>query len=149
MADTPDWDARERAALAALPSLDFLLGVWQGAGQAHGTPLTGRFAARRILAGTVVESREVLYSAAGEIDHEDMALYRHEPDRGLFVQHLQPPGWSSEHDVVSLDRGIAWDAGPVEPRVEIVRGDGILTISVWFPYQPVPMAKMIYRKVEA
>jgi len=147
MPDRPDWDALERAARDALPALDFLLGEWDGAGQAHGQPLTGRLLARRILGGTVVETRETLHDAAGELDHEDLALYRCAPDRGLFVQHLQSPGWSSEHAVELLDPGVAWDAGPVEPRVELVPHEGELLTFVFFPFDPKPVAQMRYRKV--
>lgn len=147
MPDRTDWEALERAAKAALPALDFLLGDWEGAGQAHGQPLTGTLTARRILGGTVVETRERLFDAAGALDHEDLALYRVEPDRGLFVQHLQPPGWSSEHAVEPVEGGIAWDAGPVEPRVVLhLEGDTLVT-AVLFPFDPQPVATMRYRKV--
>lgn len=147
MPDRTDWEALERAALDALPMLDFLLGEWEGSGEAHGQPLTGRLTARRILGGTVVETRESLYDADGALDHEDLALYRVEPDRGLFVQHLQAPGWSSEHAVEPVEDGIAWESGPVEPRVVLHREGEALVTAVLFPYDPQPVAIMRYRKV--
>ena len=148
MPDPPDWTALEARVAREIPALDFLLGDWEGSGEAHGQPLVGRLHARRVLLGSAVQTREALYTADGALDYEDLALYRCDLDRGLFVQHLQPPGWSSEAAVEPIDGGVAWNAGPTEPRVELTRADDILTIAVWFPFQPVPASRMRYRKAD-
>jgi hypothetical protein len=147
MADSPDWDAREAAARAALSALDFLLGSWEGEGVDHTRPLRGRFEARAILGGTWVETREQLWNADGALDHEDVALYRHEPEAGLLVMHLQAPGWMSEHPVSLDEDAVVWGASPVEPRVVMHPEDDDLVLSVWFPFQPVPAVRMVYRRV--
>lgn len=144
--DTPDWSALEAAARRGLPALDPLLGDWVGAGEAHGAPLTGRLHISRALQGTAVLHRESLFSATGALDYEDLAIYRCDPDRGLFVQHFQAPGWLSEAQVEPLPGGVAWVTTPVEPRVELVVQDDVLTVSVWFAFQPVPASQMIYRR---
>ena len=143
---TPDWTAYEAAAAEALPLLDPFVGVWTGAGQAHGAPLRGRLVVERILQGSAVLHRETLWKPDGSLDYEDLAIYRCDPEGGLFVQHFQAPGWAAEARVQALEGGVAWVTTPLEPRVELRREGPDLTVSVWFAFQPTPASQLRYRR---
>lgn len=143
---TPDWTAYEAAARTGLPLLDAMLGVWVGEGRAHGAPLSGRLVIERILEGTAVLHRETLWKPDGSLDYEDLAIYRCDPEGGVFVQHFQAPGWATEARVQPIDGGVAWVSTPLEPRVELCRDGAHLGVSVWFPFQPTPASHLRYRR---
>lgn len=145
-----DWDAREVETHARLAALDFLVGDWVGQGTSDGAPVQGRLAARRILSGTFVEAREILADMDGTITHEDLCVYRWDPDEvTLWVVQLLAPGWIERHRVEPLagGAGVRWVTSPMAPRVELTtRGPDALRVTVWMPGQAAPTHQMDYAR---
>lgn len=145
-----DWDAHEARVLRELSALSYLVGDWAGAGQSHGVPVTGRLQVRAILGGTFVEAREVLFDAQGERDHEDLCVYRWDPDAGaLRVTQYLSPGWVENHIVEPLATGgIRWNTGPLGPRVELsAPAPDALLVRVWLPMEPEPAHVVRYQRL--
>ncbi len=143
-----DADLRTRLTLTQqrLAPLAFLLGNWRGEGMSDGAPLTGRLLARHILSQTFIEVRETLTDAAGVLDHEDLCLYRFDPQcEQVRVVQFQAPAWSMERPVVALPGGgVRWYDGPLGPQV-VLRPDGeALRITVTLPGAPEPVMWMRY-----
>lgn len=146
-----DWDARERLVKQQLAALDYLVGDWVGAGVSHGAPVTGHLCVRALLGGTFVEAREVLRDAAGAVDHEDLCMYRYDPDeKSLRVTQYLSPGWVENHIVEPLPTGgIRWVTGPLGPRVEFsAPAPDTLLIQVWLPFNGEPAHVVRYTREE-
>lgn len=142
-----DWDARERLVKRHLAALAYLEGDWAGAGISHGAPVQGRLVVRAVLGGTFVEAREVLRDEAGDVDHEDLCVYRYDPeDKALRVTQYLSPGWVENHIVEPLaSGGIRWVTGPLGPRVELsAPAADTLLIQVWLPMQAEPAHTVRY-----
>jgi hypothetical protein len=148
--DEIDWDAREAETHLRLAALDGLLGEWVGTGRSDGAPIRGRLGVRRILSGTFVEAREIIEDADGNVDHEDVCVYRWDPDeRTLWVVQLLAPGWIERHRVEPLadGAGIRWITSPVSPRVELAAvGPDALRVRVWMPGEAAPTHEMDYAR---
>lgn len=142
-----DWDARERLVKRQLGALAYLEGEWAGAGVSHGAPVQGHLEVRAVLGGTFVEAREVLRDAQGAVDHEDLCVYRYDPDaKSLRVTQYLSPGWVENHLVEPLPTGgIRWVTGPLGPRVEMsAPAPDTLLIEVWLPMQAEPAHTVRY-----
>lgn len=145
-----DWDAHETRVLQELSALAYLVGDWAGAGQSHGAPVTGRLQVRAILGGTFVEAREVLFDAEGRPDHEDLCVYRWDPESGaLRVTQYLSPGWVENHVVEPLPTGgVRWATGPLGPRVEFsAPAPDALLIQVWLPMESEPAHVVRYSRL--
>jgi hypothetical protein len=144
-----DWAEQERRCVAALASLDFLLGRWAGEGQSFGAPLRGEMLVERILGGTFVEASERLYRPDGQLDYEDRAFYRYDArEERLRVQHLMSPGHLVERDVLPRLKGpgLRWTAGPFAPRVDLIPDGDSLHIEICSPLAASPDGWMRYRR---
>ena len=135
-----EWEARlERARRALAPALT-LVGDWIGSGTAHGDAVTASMHVQSILGKTVLKVWERV------AEHEDLSLYRFDPDDGLFkVVHLMA-GHSSEYPVEWTGTGLVWVTPPAVPAVEwIVEGAALRSIVLW-PGAPSPEVEIRYER---
>lgn len=141
---TDDWNIRLQRTQAEARRFDALLGEWEGRGEAHGLPTSGRLSVQRILDGSIIEVAEF----AGT--HEDRCFYRFEPEQGGFVvMHLLPGATVREHPVEFTDEGLIWVSPPGEPNVEWVFGTNELRCDVLWPGEALPEVRMYWtRRVE-
>lgn len=127
--------ARERLAPALL-----LAGDWVGDGHAHGEPVSARLRVRPILDGTALE----VWEKVG--DHEDLCVYRYDPDAGqLEVIHFMA-GSLSQYPVELTPDGLVWITPPSQPAVVWTnRGVTVESEVVW-PGQRIAEVKLTYRR---
>lgn len=135
-----EWTARLARCRQQLAPVAALVGEWEGRGQAHGEPQTGRLRLRLLLDDTVVEVAEQV----GE--HEDLCFYRWDDGlRQLRVLHLMA-GDSAEHAVELTAAGLVWVSPPGHPAVEW-SFDGELRCDVTWPGRKAPEVSMRYRQL--
>lgn len=122
-----------------LPALA-LAGDWVGEGQAHGEPVTATLRVRPILGDTALEVWERV------ADHEDLCVYRWNPDSGqLEVVHFYA-GAIAQHPVEVTPDGLHWVTPPGQPGVVwTVRGASVVSEVVW-PGQRVAEVRVTYRR---
>jgi hypothetical protein len=134
------WESRLALCRARLAPALALTGEWVGQGLAHGEPITARLRVRPILGDTVVEVWEKVGA------HEDLSLYRFEPDTGqLEVLHLME-GRLEQHPVELTPDGMVWVSLPGQPAVVFsLVGDTVVSEVVWSG-QRVPEVRIVYRR---
>lgn len=129
--------------------MHFLVGNWQGSGQAHGEPITATLHARLCLADTFLEATEHLFDASGALDHEDICFYRYDEREGhLRVRQLTVPALHAERMVLPLpEGGIRWYEGPLGIQVFFIpQPDGSLVERVFLPLQDRPAITIRYQR---
>lgn len=134
----------------ALRPLAFLAGRHLGAGHDGGRPVTARAEGWAALDGTWLLVREHLPGGDGAPPHEDLCLYRYDPQAEcLMVLHCLPGGWRREYPVEArLDGTVRWLAGPLGPRVALTPVPGGYTSTVWLPGEETPSVRLSYQRVE-
>jgi hypothetical protein len=134
------WDARLAICRARLAPALFLAGEWVGKGQAHGEPIEARLRVRAILNDTALE----VWERVG--DHEDLSIYRFEPDLAqLEVLHLME-GVLAHHPVEVTAEGMVWVTPPGQPAVAwTFRGDTVESEVVWSG-QRIAEVRIVYRR---
>lgn len=134
------WEARLSTARERLAPALLLAGDWVGEGHAHGEPVSARLRVRPILDGTALE----VWEKVG--DHEDLCVYRYDPDGGqLEVIHFMP-GTLSQHPVELTPDGLVWITPPSQPAVVWTnRGTTVESEVVW-PGQRIAEVKLTYRR---
>lgn len=134
------WEARLADAKAQIAPVTMLVGEWVGRGQAHGEPTEGRLRVRMILNDSMVE----VWERVG--DHEDLCIYRYDPDlQQIRVLHLME-GATAEHAVELVAMGLVWVTPSEHPAVEWrMVGDRLECDVVW-PGRKVAEVSMTYRR---
>ena len=135
------WEERLETCRERLAPAMILAGEWTGVGQAHGDPITATLRVRPILNGTALEVWEKVGG-----DHEDLSIYRFEPDLGqLEVLHLME-GVLAHHPIELTPDGLVWVTPPGQPAVAwSFRGDHVVSEVVW-PRQRVAEVRIVYRR---
>ena len=136
-------------AAAALAPLGFLVGDWEGSGATDGAPTRGLVRARRVLAGTWLESIERLVDERGATIHEDRALYGYDPTSGLVVHYFTAPGHYERYAVLPLEgrAGVHWVPRDLGARVSLWPDGAGWRSGVWGPGGE-RMGEMVYRRAE-
>lgn len=136
-----EWARRLLLTRAELAPALVLVGDWEGAGQAHGEPITASLRVRPILDGSVIE----VWERVG--DHEDLSLYRWDPEhKQLRVLHVMAGALITEHPVEPTPMGIVWITPPSDPAVEwTLEGDTLRCDVVW-PGQRIAEVSVRYRR---
>jgi hypothetical protein len=132
-----------------LSALGFMLGRWTGTGESDGAPISGTLSVQPILGGTFLQATEQLYTADGQLDHEDRVFYRYSAeDHSLRALHLQAPGWTADRyvDLSPAGDGLTWSGGPTIPQVQIKRSGDTLTVTVWMPEDTEPTTVLNYHR---
>ncbi len=141
MTDAEQWEARLATVRQQIAPALAMVGIWEGDGQAHGAPITGSLHVRAILGGTAVE----VWERVG--DHEDLSLYRFEPEDGqIRVLHAME-GQFTEHPVELLPGALVWVTPPSQPSVVWTLAGAELVCEVVWPGQRVPEVSLRYRRV--
>ena len=137
---TQAWEERLAACRARLAPALALVGDWLGEGQAHGEPVTAALRVRAILDGTALEVWERV------ADHEDLCVYRWDPDTAqLEVVHFYA-GALAPHPVEETPDGLHWVTPPGQPGVVwSVRGANVVSEVIW-PGQRVAEVRVTYRR---
>lgn len=140
MSEPDAWEARVALCRERLAPALLLAGDWIGEGQAHGEPVTASLRVRPILGATALE----VWERVG--DHEDLSIYRFDPDTGqLEVIHLME-GVLAQHPVELTPDGLEWITPPGQPGVMwTLRGDTVVSEVVW-PRQRVAEVTVRYRR---
>ena len=145
-----EWSQRVAAIQAGVRPLRFLAGTWTGEGTSEGEPVRGRLVASLVLDDTFLECSEQLFTATGELDHEDRVVYRYDiENQTLRALHLQAPGWVTERhvDLLSEGTGFVWSGGPTLPRVVVRQLDAQeVQVEVWLPGEATATTRMLYRR---
>ncbi len=133
----------------ALAALGFLVGRWIGEGEEGGTPLTSEAEGRWILDGTWLQVREILRDGEGRSVHEDLTLYRFDPEEGhVRVVHCLPGGWKREWPVLLCEGRLHWVLGPAGPHVVLEPGEDGWCSRVVQPGTEAPPVTIRYRPAE-
>jgi hypothetical protein len=134
------WEARLALARERLAPALIMTGTWAGDGHAHGEPVTASLRVRPVLGDTVLE----VWEQVGE--HEDLSLYRFDPDDGqLKVLHLMA-GALAEHPVELTPDGMVWVTPPDQPSVVWTLLGADLQSEVVWPGQRVAEVLLRYRR---
>ncbi len=137
---TDPWEERLAACRARLAPALMLAGDWAGEGQAHGEPVTARLRVRPILGDTALE----VWERVG--DHEDLCIYRWDPDVAqLEVLHLME-GMLAQHPVELTPEGLVWVTPPGQPGVVWTAQGATVVSEVIWPGQRVAEVRVTYRR---
>jgi len=143
--DQASWDERGRAAREGIAPLGFLVGDWTGTGTSRGEPITGKLVVRSTLGGTWIEAREIQFGETGVQEHEDVTLYRFDPEEHrMEVVHLMGHAHMSRHPVEPVKGAFHWITGPMAPRLELRATESGLRFEVWFPLEDAAAVTMDY-----
>ncbi|MDP2312699.1 MAG: hypothetical protein Q8P41_07325 [Pseudomonadota bacterium] len=135
------WEARLALARERLAPALLLAGEWVGDGQAHGEPITAKLRVRPILDGTALE----VWEQVGD-DHEDLSIYRYDPDSGqLEVIHFMA-GSLNQHPVELTPDGLVWVTPPSQPAVVWTNRGAFVESEVVWPGQRIAEVKLTYRR---
>lgn len=136
-----EWDERLLLCRAQLAPALVLVGEWEGSGQAHGAPVEASLRVRPILDGSVIE----VWERVG--DHEDLSLYRFDPEVGqLRVLHVMAGALVREWPVEPTMTGLVWITPPSDPAVEWSLDGDTLRCDVVWPGQRVAEVTVRYRR---
>ena len=139
------WEQRGREAREGIAALGFMVGSWRGSGTSHGAPITGELTVKTTLGDAWLEARETQFSESGEQEHEDLCLYRYDPEEHrLEVIHLMGHAHMARHPVEAVGDAFHWITGPMAPRLEICATDIGLRFEVWFPFEGAAAVTMDY-----
>lgn len=143
------WEQRGLMCRLALAPARSLLGAWEGEGASYGQPLRGRLEVRERFGGTWIEAAETLWDAAGAVDHEDLTLYRFDPEAGqLRALQVMAHAWSQDHVVLVEPDGLRWYHGPSSPTVRLrFAGEDRLRVEVREPEDGEIVLAMDYRRL--
>ena len=143
--------AHQNDSAQALDFLDFMIGHWQGEGKHGDASLTGVLTVQRRLGGTFLEAHECLRNERGNLDYEDVTIYRYNAsDQHLRVLQLVAPAWTSERFAFPLTDGpgVRWFGGPHVPTVVIRLEGAVLVSTVHHPQTHLVESWMRYQRTE-
>jgi hypothetical protein len=134
--DQVHWDRRKAKCRDAVAQLDWLVGRWRGHGEAPSGPRISDVETKVLFDGTFIESRERIYTAHGELEHEDLTVYGAAPEKGsgeLWANLYMIGGITTRYRVTVLGDNILCEPEGVGARLSMARaGDGY-HVRVFFP----------------
>jgi hypothetical protein len=134
--DEAHWNRRRAECRDTIATLAWMFGRWRGHGESPAGPRISDVETKAIFDGTFVESRERVYTARGELEHEDLTIYGAEPERGpgeMWAHLYIPGGIMTRYRVSVLGDNVVCEPEDFGARLSIARaGDGY-RVRVFFP----------------
>lgn len=119
-----------------LKPLEWILGQWQGQGQAQGNIIYGVLHATLRLENSFLVINEAIFDANEQLIHEDCTWCYWQPDQQhLVAQQFMPIGLTEQRIISIKDSGMSWWAGPAAPVVNMAIVEALLQVRVIGPEQ--------------
>ncbi len=134
--DEVRWESRKNACREEVAQLSWLVGRWRGRGESTNGTRVSDVETRLLFDGTFLESHEKIYTAAGDLEHEDMTIYGAAPEKGrgeLWAQLFMLGGLTTKYSVTIFGDTILCEPEGYGARLSFLReGDGY-RVRVYFP----------------
>ena len=119
-----------------LKPLEWILGQWQGQGQAHGQMIYGVLHASLRLENSFVVINEAIFNADEQLIHEDCTWCHWLPAQEQLIAHQFMPIGLTEQRIISVNQQqMRWWSGPASPVVTMCLIAAQLHVKVVGPEQ--------------
>jgi hypothetical protein len=134
--DQLHWDRRKAECRDAILQLGWLVGRWRGHGEVADGLRVSDVETKVLFDGTFIESRERIFTARGELEHEDLTIYGAAPEKGpgeLWANLYMLGGIAARYKVTVLGDNILCEPEGMGARLSIARADDGYRVRVFFP----------------
>ncbi len=131
-----DWERRALECREAVERIAWLAGTWRGQGTQDGVARVCEVETRLLFDGTFVESRERIYTSAGDLEHEDLTIYGASPETGpgaLWAASFMNGGVAVHYNVRVSGDAITCEPTEIGARLAIDRISNGYRVRIFYP----------------